>query len=125
MEVHPLMPVKYQKSFWREEHNGVALRGKKVFHIMTEHFVSETQLQIFASWLRFSSSLTNHEIIANLALYAYSMIFQALYITIEEFWKDASDQGHLDIQKVKQILLGGKECHSSGGVRWDLEVWKL
>lgn len=41
------------------------------------------------------------------------------------FRKDASDQGHLGIQKVKPVLLGGKECHSSGGMRWDLEIWKL
>lgn len=53
------------------------------------------------------------------------MIFQPLYITLEKFWKDASDQGHLDIQKIKQILLGGKERRSSGGIRWDLEIWKL
>lgn len=63
-------------------------------------------------------------ILANLAPYVYSMIFPPLYITTEKFRKDASDQGHLGIQKVKPVLLGGKECHSSGGMRWDLDIWK-
>lgn len=63
-------------------------------------------------------------ILANLAPYAYSMIFQPFCIATEKFRKDASDQGHLDIQKVKQIFLGEKECHSSGGMGWDLEIWK-
>lgn len=63
-------------------------------------------------------------ILVNLAPYAYSMIFQPLHVTTDKFRKDASDQGHLDIQKVKQILLGGKESCSSGDMRWDLEIWK-
>lgn len=63
-------------------------------------------------------------ILANLAPSAFSMIFQPLYITTAKFGKDASDQGYLNIQKVKQIFLGEKECHSLGGMRWDLEIWK-
>lgn len=60
--------------------------------------------------------------LANFALYAYSMAFQPLRITTDKFRKDVNPQGNPDLQKVKHILPQQKESHGSREMRCDLEI---